>query len=44
MLPNIVRLEKWVSHVALKGERRNIYTVLVGKLLVKCSLGKQRKR
>ena len=48
-LPNIVRVVKsrrmrWAEHVALIGERRGIYRVLVGKPEGKRSLGGPRRR
>jgi len=45
--PNIVRVIKsrrmrWAEHVALKGKRRGVYRVLVGKTEVKTPLGRLR--
>ena len=47
--PNIVRLIKsrriiWAAHVALMGERRGVYRVLVGKREGKRPLGRPRRR
>jgi len=47
--PNIVRVIKsrrmrWVGHVARMGERRGVYTVLVGKPEGKRQLGRPRCR
>ena len=47
--PNIVRVIKsrrmrWVGHLLLMGERRGVYSVLVGKLKGKKPLGKPRRR
>jgi hypothetical protein len=46
---NIVRVIKsrrmgWVGHVARMGERRGVYTVLVGKYESKRPLGRPRRR
>jgi hypothetical protein len=48
-LPNIVRVIKsrrmrWVGHVALMGEERGVYRVLVGKPDGKRPLGRPRCR
>jgi hypothetical protein len=48
-LPNIIRIirsrrMRWAGHVACKGERRNAYRVLVGKLEEKRQVGKSRHR
>jgi hypothetical protein len=48
-LPNIVRVIKsrrmrWAGHVALMGEGRNVYRVLVGRPEGKRSLGRPRRR
>jgi hypothetical protein len=47
--PDIIRLIKsrrmrWVGHVALMGEGRNVYTVLVGKPEGRRPLGRPRRR
>ena len=47
--PNIVRVIKprrmrWAGHVARLGERRGVYTVLVGKPGGKRPLGRPRRR
>jgi len=47
--PKIVRVIKsrrmrWAGHVACMGEGRGVYRVLVGKLEVKSSLGRPRRR
>ena len=47
--PNIVRVTKsrtmrWAGHVARMGERKGVYSVLVGKLEVKRPLGRPRHR
>ena len=47
--PNIVRVIKskrmrWVGHVALMGEERGVYRVLVGKLEGRRSLGRPKRR
>jgi hypothetical protein len=47
--PNIIRLKKsriirWAGHVALMGEKRVLYRVLVGKHEVKRPLGRPRRR
>jgi hypothetical protein len=47
--PNIIRVIKstrlrWAGHVALMGERRGAYRVLVGKLEGRRSLGRPRRR
>jgi hypothetical protein len=47
--PDIIRQVKsrrmrWTWHVARKGEGRNVYNVLVGKLEGKRSLGRPRRR
>jgi hypothetical protein len=46
---NIIRMIKsmrmrWAGHVALMGEKRNSYTILVGKPEVKRPLGRHRRR
>jgi hypothetical protein len=48
-LPNIIRVIKsrrmrWVGHVALMGEMRKAYNILVGKLEGKRPLGRHRLR
>jgi hypothetical protein len=48
-LSNIVRLIKsrkmrWAGHVALMGEKRNVYMLLVGKPEGKRPLGRPRRR
>ena len=47
--PNIVRVikskrMKWAGNVARMGERRGVYSVLVGKPVVKRPLGRPRRR
>jgi hypothetical protein len=39
-----MRRLRWVGHVACKGEMRNAYNVLVGKLEGKRPLGRPRRR
>jgi hypothetical protein len=42
--PNIIRVIKWVGHVALTGERRGVYRVLVGRPGSNSALGRPRCR
>jgi hypothetical protein len=47
--PNIIRIIKsrrmrWAGHVARKGEKRNVYKLLVGKPEGKRPLGRPRRR
>ena len=42
--PNIVRVMRWVGHVARMGEERGVYTVLVGKPEGRRPLGRPRRR
>jgi len=41
---NIWRRMRWAEHVALMGEERGVYRVLVGKLEGKRPLGRPRRR
>jgi hypothetical protein len=40
----VTRCMRWAGHVALLGERRGVYRVLVGKLEGKVPLGRPRRR
>jgi hypothetical protein len=47
--PNIIRIMKsrrmrWARHIALMGEKRNAYRILVGKPEGKRTLGRPRRR
>jgi hypothetical protein len=47
--PSIIRIIKsrrmsWAGHVARRGEKRNVYSLLVGKPEVKRQLGRPRRR